>query len=794
MKKDTSYNRRQVLTALSVAGLSFVSGSGVAAGMPSRPDQHADGTMIFGTMAALQQEASLKAEMIVQTAGYYSAGDGGAACYRILGLPREEKATEEGRIRLNNGLYALLLHAGFVNYKMFGAVGDGRNNDSVQIRAAHAYANRMNIPVININGEYWLKEVNKIEILGNVRWGSTVFHLDERYNSKEEARFEISGRMPPVTIRLNSTEKEAFLRQFGPGVKMIPALAPYKNSLVIIADKNDRIGYRAGKKFVGQSWAREELFYVEEHGRIVGDIAWKFNDYTSLTAYPADDSYLTIEGGTFYLSGDSPGVHYEGYRKNGFVIRRSRTIIRDQWVGLAPGKKDVAMDPRSGFYSFSCVYDITLENVRLVPWEQDREGTDRDVPAGTYGIGAARIMNGTFRNVTAEGSPVHWGVFGTNLNKNFRIERCTLNRVDVHFHCWNLYIRDSSIGYRGISVTGGGDLFIENTICYSRCFINFRRDFGSRWDGHIRLRNCRFIPAIPGETSVLEFNPMDFDYKYPIGFGRTIKMDDLIIDFSAQPDSTSPCWLVKVPDFSVMKHGGRLFFPYDAAFRNILVEGREKGVRLVETADPGMYDIGKKGSYNGSRLSSNSRWLFEHIQLERLDPAEISAGSPLHIRLGKGKKTGQQDPFSLYPEIVFVDCKDIAGDLDGNAADVSFERCTIHQWQGSREGELPGRLSFSACLFQPRVRDTDKVFYYLAAELGTSFTNCTLHAPEAGGLPRPEWMDRYGFIQINGIVRYNHLNTRLGNEIADHYSKKGIRFTREFISMLKNNYEGKNIS
>src|SRR5690606_24140395 len=50
------------------------------------------------------------------------------------------------------------------------------------------------------------------------------------------------------------------------------------------------------------------------------------------------------------------------------------------------------------------------------------------------------MLNSTFRNVTAEGSMLHWGVFGTNLNKDFRLEKCQLNRVDVHFHCWNLTI------------------------------------------------------------------------------------------------------------------------------------------------------------------------------------------------------------------------------------------------------------------------------------------------------------------------------------------------------------------
>src|SRR5690606_38487162 len=235
-----------------------------------------------------------------------------------------------------------------------------------------------------------------------------------------------------------------------------------------------------------------------------------------------------------------------------------------------------------GFYTFSLVYDVALENVRLIPWEQNREGEDRDVPAGTYGISAARMLNGVFRNVTAEGGPVHWGVFGTNLNKNFRIEHCRLNRVDVHFHCWNLCITDSHIGYRGISITGGGDLLIQNTSCNNRSFVNFRRDFGAKWDGRIRIINCRFEPPLASDSAVLSFQPMDFDYKYPIGLAQAIQVEGLVIDYSGNPGNDQPCWLIRTPEMSKTKQGGHLFFPRDLVIRNVSVIGREQGVRLMK--------------------------------------------------------------------------------------------------------------------------------------------------------------------------------------------------------------------
>lgn len=276
---------------------------------------------------------------------------------------------------------------------------------------AHVYANAMNIPVINYSGKFWIKGTNSIIIQSNVHWGQTIFHIDEKFGSSQGNLFIVLSREKSVAIEFDAATKAKFLAQIKPGVKLIPELAQLRNSFVIISDTNDRIGYRSGEAYGGRSSkAKEEFFFVEEHGRILGDIAWEFTDYTSLVAYPGNDSYLVIDGGTFYMSGESPGIPPERlYIQIGFSVQRSRTIIRNQWVGLERGNQDESMNPKSGFYSFSSVYDVLLESVRLIPWEKNRPGTDRDVKEGTYGIGGIRVLNATFRNVTAEGEPCSLG-------------------------------------------------------------------------------------------------------------------------------------------------------------------------------------------------------------------------------------------------------------------------------------------------------------------------------------------------------------------------------------------------
>ena len=423
-------------------------------------------------------------------------------------------------------------------------------------------------------------------------------------------------------------------------------------------------------------------------------------------------------------------------------------------------------EPSQWVLSFSRVYDVALEDIRLIPWEQDREGKDRDVPAGTYGLTCNRTLNARFCRVTAQGGPVHWGVFGTNLNKQFIIDGCSLNRIDVHFHCWHLYIRDSQIGYRGITVTGGGDLFVENTTVWSKNFISFRRDFGAKWDGAIYIRNCRYMPAGLGDTAVLEFVPADFTYNYPVGYGRTIRVEALTVDYSALPASAGTCWLMRTAPFSKMKSGERLFFPHAVSFKDVVVEGRSKGVRLLDIPVPQDYRQPAKG---GTDLP-NASFVFENIHLE--------GDGARHLLLNANAERSYTDEYALYPEIRVVNCHRFSASLAGTAS-LRIERSET----GALQSALQGELSLSDCRLKPVVKGNAPL-YQLAASSGISFTNCTVHAPVIDGVVKPAMVNDYGFIRLNKTLRFNHLNTRVGKEVLGE-----VKLLPAFVRMLQGHHE-----
>ena len=64
-----------------------------------------------------------------------------------------------------------------------------------------------------------------------------------------------------------------------------------------------------------------------------------------------------------------------------------------------------------------------------------------------------------------------------------------------------------------------------------------------------------------------------------------------------------------------------------------------------------------------------------------------------------------------------------------------------------------------------------------------------VNAPQVDGAMRPDLTDLSGFIRINKEVRFNHINTRLGNEILTYYKGRGVNLSQKFVAMIKSHHE-----
>ncbi|HLW10068.1 MAG TPA: hypothetical protein VKX35_06690, partial [Fermentimonas sp.] len=217
---------------------------------------HAQGfsLSIIPTVKDLVSSKSLTENSVVRVLGYYEVGDGGSAEYIIKENSTSTDSQNDYYIELKGGMKAYLLEPSFINYKMFGAKGNGVSNDAVEIAKAHEYANAKNLPVVNTKGEFWLKEVHKIYIETDVNWGNTIFYIDEKYNTKQDPRFEVRSKNSPQEIKFSEDEKKELLSSLNSGVTTIPMLEPFKNHLLIMQDREDRVGYRYGARYNSSSW------------------------------------------------------------------------------------------------------------------------------------------------------------------------------------------------------------------------------------------------------------------------------------------------------------------------------------------------------------------------------------------------------------------------------------------------------------------------------------------------------------------------------------------------------------
>lgn len=710
---------------------------------------------------------------LVATLGYTQADDGGGALYRIQERSDSSFLLVACYEEVSDDLVATLHGLKSVNYRVFGAVGDGIHEDGEAIHQAHRYANKHRLPVENHSGTFNLGKRREIPIETQVDWGETVFLIDESQHTKEPV-FHVQSAIKE-TITLSEGERLELARSIKPGVTILDALAKYKNHLIHLLDQKDLIGARAGSN-AHSGRPKEELLYIEEAGKIVGDIAWEFRDSVTIDIIPLDSSFLTIQGGTFKLSGTYPtDTNPRAYVNNGILVSRSRTIIKNQWVGLESGHQDVSMLAQSGFYYFAKVYNVKLENVRLIPREKDREGSERDVPHGTYGIGANRVLGFLLVNVTSEGDWIHWGVMGTNMLKDVTVANCRINRFDVHFHLWNLTIRDSRIGYKGVNLTGGGQLMVTNTVVQSHSFLNFRHDYGAKWDGDITIRDCALQVVRDGASRVLSCRSGDHPYGYDIGLPRKIVIQNFTFNYWSKPDNSAEAIIIDTSHFTERKVQQSLSFPRLLHIEDVEVVGRDEGCSLMHLTDIEHYTLPHTAKM-GTAHTPNAKMILRNIQSGK--------GDFLVLTPSESEQSNTNPTVAPYVSIRMDDLPHVVIKLAGIKADISIDYATVHHVQLGGQDPFDGEIQFANCRFEPEVFDEEVDSFQLEASHGASFTNCRWHMPRQLGEDIDVGLNRIGVFVLNESVRFNHINSRLGNDVMAHLKQEGITLRKKFLRDL----------
>ena len=110
----------------------------------------------FDTVADMKSATNLIAGSYARTLGFYSINDGGGATYYIT----DSGTANEMDVIAIDSLYANLVSEKVINPVMFGAVGDGTTDDSLNIQECINYGKANNITVIDgLNKNYIVSDV-----------------------------------------------------------------------------------------------------------------------------------------------------------------------------------------------------------------------------------------------------------------------------------------------------------------------------------------------------------------------------------------------------------------------------------------------------------------------------------------------------------------------------------------------------------------------------------------------------------------------------------------------------------
>ncbi len=425
---------------------------------------------------------------------------------------------------------------GVIRYSDFGALGDGKTDDIDAIAATHAFANLHGLIVKADEGAtYYIGGKDRTAIIqANTDFGTAQFIIDdtgvENINSYV---FMVSSpkqaeKVPGISSLKRNQEK---LDISLPG----PAL-------VTVTDSTTMRYIRFGRN-QNNGHPQTDIFIVDKNGNVDMDapIVWDFDQITSITALPIDETPLTLTGGHFTTIANQAESKYN-YHSRGIAIRRSNVVV-DGVEHHTTGEGDHGA-PYRGFLNIAdCAY-VTVQNTILTGRKMYRTIGSAGLPVsmGSYDISVNRALNVSFINCSQTNDindNTYWGIMGSNYSKNLVYDNCILSRFDAHMGVANATIRNSTLGHQGINAIGTGTLILENSTIYGRTLINLRQDYGSTWEGEFHIRNCVFVPSggRPVSASLIGgFNSGQHDFGYTCHMPQTIIIENLEIDDSNHPE------------------------------------------------------------------------------------------------------------------------------------------------------------------------------------------------------------------------------------------------------------------
>lgn len=390
----------------------------------------------------------------------------------------------------------------YVTYEDFGAKAQEGYDDYNVIKETHKFANENKYEVRAEEGKtyhiYRLEETNPIIIQTNTNWNNAniVIH-DENINDKETRNYAIFQVMPNTNDIVISDNSILENIEVNKQTTQIEELAGYGECFCIVYNEDKKQYIRSGGN-ENSGANQEDLFKIDNKGNVLNEIQWNFEKITSIRLKKIPEETVTIENANFITV--LPENDYEqegGYFNRNIDCKRSNTVIQN--IKHSVNNTERLGGPYYGFIKISYAADVILKDSSLYSHKYSSKSN--------YDLILEHSVNITIDNVTSNDieDTQRWGITGTNYTKDVTYRNCALNRIDAHCGVHNLTIEDCTVGVKGLTLIGSGELNLKNvTRLGDSAFITLRSDYGSTWDGNINIEDCTFIPI--NSNQLISFN------------------------------------------------------------------------------------------------------------------------------------------------------------------------------------------------------------------------------------------------------------------------------------------------
>lgn len=458
-----------------------------------------------------------------------------------------------------------------IKYEDYGAIGDGKTDDSEAIRAAHDAANSCGLPVEGKAGAtYYIGALDKtIVIKTDTNWNGAEFIFDDhqiRWNDSVRRCINVFTVKSDVSEKFIDVPSGFTLSKGQTNIGMTfdaPCMLKLENS-------KEKIYKRYGENANGGVNVNE-MILVDENGNVdpTTPIQYDYSTVTSITRYSISDKPITVGNATITTIAPNPKEYDPDYENNycyyarGILVKRSNTtisgikhIVENEDMTIEIDRNgDGVIDkwgadksygvPYAGFFNFQICNNATMIDC-LVEGHQAYsfyQGATRNEPGttrnemGSYDINATDCINLSFRNIvqyenqetgeTITNRFMYHGIMGSNFCRNVLMDNCYVDRFDSHQGLYNATITNSTIGF-GILVIGGGELYIENVYRLSGgTFVCLRLDYNSVFEGDVVIKNCKMGSAV---NSIINGTWRSFYNGLPNYITRSLTIDGLAVE------------------------------------------------------------------------------------------------------------------------------------------------------------------------------------------------------------------------------------------------------------------------